>query len=389
MAALMDMDLLAIILVSLLVGWLIGRFAASRGRERETQGSDCSGSYIQGLNYLLANQPDKAIDLFVDLIKVDGDTIETHLALGNLFRSKGEVDRAIKIHQNLVARPNLDTDQRQLALSELAADYMKAGLLDRAENLYRELLQIRPNNVEALRRLFDIYSTEKSWSDAVEIAQRLQQLKNPESRVLLTHSLCEQAQQAMEQGNLRNARELLKQALDTDEQSLRAQLLMVELLQRQGDLRGAAKRLSQAAQRLPEYAECYLEPARQLFNTRGDSDGQLRFLLELYERRPSPDVALEILTLYRGRNQHDELLDFLRQALRQPGSLQLLDFCFHYFKSPARAQQLQGFWPELTHYLETLNRQREAYRCQVCGYGARAMQWQCPSCNSWSSFKPA
>ncbi len=388
MGALMDIDLLAIVLVTLLVGWLIGRFSVSRGREPEPEGNDCAGSYIQGLNFLLANKPDKAIDLFVDLIKVDSDTIETHLALGNLFRSKGEVDRAIKIHQNLLARPNLDPEQRALALSELAADYMKAGLLDRAENLYKELLQIRPRNTEALRRLFDIYSVEKSWAAASEVAQRLQQLKDPESRVLLTHSLCEQAQQSLEQGNTRAARELLKQALDTDSQSLRAELLMIEALQRQRETRKAIKRLEQAAQRLPEFGECFIEPAGRLFGAAGDGDGQLRFLKDLHARHPSPDVALEVLRLYRDRNRHDELLEFLREALRQPGSLQLLDFCFHYFKSPARAEQLQGFWPELTHYLETLNRNRVAWRCQVCGYGALALQWQCPSCKSWSSFRP-
>ncbi len=384
----MDIDLLAIILVTLLVGWLIGRFSVSRGREAEPDSSDCAGSYIQGLNYLLANQPDKAIDLFVELIKVDGDTIETHLALGNLFRSKGEVDRAIKIHQNLLARPNLEPGQRIQALTELAEDYMKAGLLDRAENLYKELLQIRPKHGEALRRLFDIYSVERAWSDASEVAHRLLQLKQPDSRLLLSHSLCEQAQQALDQGNTRSARELLKQALDCDDQCLRAELLMIETLQRQQDAGKAVKRLKQAAENLPEFAECFIEPARRLFGAIGDPEAQLRFLLDLHRQHPSPDVALEILQLYRDRNRHDELLEFLREALRQPGSLQLLDFCFHYFKSPARAEQLQGFWPELTHYLETLNRNRVAWRCQVCGYGAQALQWQCPSCKSWSSFKP-
>ena len=385
----MDIDLLAIILVSLLLGWLIGRFSTSRRKDPEAVTNDCSGSYIQGLNFLLANQPDKAIDLFVDLIKVDGETIETHLALGNLFRSKGEVDRAIKIHQNLLARPNLDPEQRALALSELADDYMKAGLLDRAENLYKELLQIRPRNLNALRRLFDIYSVEQSWADATQVAERLQQLKDPDSRLLLAHSLCEQAQQALNQGNTRAAREWLKQALDTDNQCLRAELLMIEALQRQQETRKAIRRLEQAAQRLPEYSECFLEPARKLFAASGDGEARLRFLLDLYQRHPSPDVALEILQRYRDLERHDELLEFLRRALRQPGSLQLLDFCFHYFRSPARAEQLQGFWPELTQYLETLNRNRVAWRCQSCGYGARDLQWQCPSCKSWSSFRPA
>ncbi len=384
----MDIVLLAIILLCLLVGWLAGRFLTPRCGETDTAGNDCASSYIQGLNYLLANQPDKAIDLFVELIKVDSDTIETHLALGNLFRSKGEVDRAIKIHQNLLARPNLDPEQRVHALSELAEDYMKAGLLDRAENLYKELLQIHPNQRLALRRLFDIYSIEQSWKDASEVAQRLLQLKEPESRLLFSHSLCEQAQTLLDQGNTRAARELLNQALDCDNECLRAELLMIATLQRQNEHRKAIKRLEQAAERLPEFGECFIEPARRLFADGADIDERLRFLHNLYRHRPSPDIALEILQTLRRENRHDDLLDFLRTALREPGSLQLLDFCFHYFKSPARAEQLHGFWPELTHYLETLNRNREAWRCQVCGYGARALQWQCPSCKSWSSFKP-
>jgi lipopolysaccharide biosynthesis regulator YciM len=192
----MDIWIPLAIVLALLSGWLIGRLsAAGRSKSAPTESLNCSEHYIQGLNYLLANKSDKAIELFVDLIKVDKETMETHLALGNLFRSKGEVDKAIKIHQNLVARPNLDQNQRAMALNELAEDYLKAGLLDRAENLYRELVQINRKNTTALYRLLEIYSLEKSWTEAREVAQALYDLEESGSRLVLTHCCCEMADQ--------------------------------------------------------------------------------------------------------------------------------------------------------------------------------------------------
>ncbi|MFB3058636.1 MAG: lipopolysaccharide assembly protein LapB, partial [Gammaproteobacteria bacterium] len=146
-----------------------------------------SESYVKGLNYLLADDSSKAIETFSELIKVNADTVETHIVLGNLFRSRGEVDRAIKIHQNLLARPDLSRKQRNLTVGELANDYLKAGLLDRAEALFKEMIQLKPDDLGVCRKLLDLYITEKSWNEATDCAKILYDRGDPGAAVILSH----------------------------------------------------------------------------------------------------------------------------------------------------------------------------------------------------------
>lgn len=372
---------------ALLLGWLIGRFSA-RGRDKSANSDsiNCSEHYIQGLNYLLANKSDKAIELFVDLIKVDKETMETHLALGNLFRSKGEVDKAIKIHQNLVARPNLDQNQRVMALNELAEDYLKAGLLDRAENLYRELVQINAKNTIALNRLLEIYSLEKSWGEARDIARALYELEEPGSKLVLTHCYCEIAEQSLRQGNARAARELLEQALQIDKQCIRALLLLVDVNLRNDQVSQARKLFYRLIKSSPQFIEVYLPAARELLLQRGSVTEYQNFLIEQYSHRAISSVALELLESYRNADQIDRMQAFLLQALHQAPSIELVEFAIRHVES--RSQSDPQIWPDLKAMFSKLNQRRVSFVCSYCGYGSQAMHWNCPSCNNWSSIKP-
>ena len=152
-------------------------WAARRGIARVSgaQVDRLRSTYFRGLNYLLNEQPDKAIEVFLQIAEVDSNTIETHLALGNLFRRRGEVDRAIRVHQNLVARPTLNAEQKTSALLELGEDYMRAGLLDRAETLFTDLVGIDARAPSALRHLISIYQQERDWHKAIDHARRLEQ----------------------------------------------------------------------------------------------------------------------------------------------------------------------------------------------------------------------
>ena len=377
----------ALILASLLIGWLLGR-TSTRPKDKSFNPDDynCSEHYIQGLNYLLANKSDKAIELFVDLVKVDKDTMETHLALGNLFRSKGEVDRAIKIHQNLVARPNLDQNQRVMSLTELAEDYLKAGLLDRAENLYKELVQINPKNTSALYKLLEIYSLEKSWLEAKDIANALYELKEPGSRLILTHCYCEMAEVSLEQGNLKDMRKYLDEAIQIDKKCIRALLLLIDLHIRDDNLNKAKQLFKQLINSTPQFIEIYLKPARDILLTHGSADEYQQFLTQQYDKNPISAVAVELLESLQGQENQQQLLEFLRQALQRSPSMELIEFALRYFKN--RPQQVDGVWPDLTQLFHQLNQKRLSYLCSVCGYGSQAMHWNCPSCKTWSSIKP-
>jgi len=199
-------------------GWLV----AQRGK------SFLSPDYFKGLNYLLNEEPDKAIDVFIKLIDVDSDTVETHLALGLLFRRRGEVNRAIRIHQNLIARTTLNPQQRSLALFELAHDYRHAGLLDRAEDLFRELAISGKYQVLALRQLLEIYQQEQDWNKAINIAQKLVVFDNKQMHTIAQY-YCELAEDYRQKGQNDAALEAIENALKADQNCVRASLIEGQL----------------------------------------------------------------------------------------------------------------------------------------------------------------
>jgi len=383
----MDIWFPAIIVASLLLGWIIGRFSASKNKtSSQSDTFNCSESYIQGLNYLLANKSDKAIELFVDLIKVDNETMETHLALGNLFRSKGEVDHAIKIHQNLVARPNLDQNQRVMALSELAEDYLKAGLLDRAENLFKELVQINPKNVYAQRKLFELYSLEKTWVQARDAAQVLADQDEPDGRLILTHCYCEMAESAMLSGNLRDAKGYLDKAIQIDGKCMRALLSLIDFHIKNNDMTKAAKLFRQLLNSSPQFIDIFIKPARDIFLKHGSGEKYQEFLTSQYEKTNSATVAIELLNSFAHVDKHEKLQEFLHMALEKSPSLQIFDYAFRYIQ--AHPEGLSDMWADISSHFQDIESKKENYSCNACGYGSQKMHWNCPSCNVWSSFKP-
>ena len=216
----------------LLVGLLVpvaaasGYLAGRRGSEKSSgqRVTRLTSSYFRGLNYLLNEQPDKAIELFLQIAEPDSDTLETQLALGNLFRRRGEVDRAIRLHQNLFTRPLLSAEQRSLALVELGEDYLRAGLLDRAEALYKDLLQVDGQEAIALRQLIEIYQQEQDWDSAIAAAERLCESGDCSNTALIAQFRCELADRALEQGDHEGARSHLQRALNDQPDCIRAEL---------------------------------------------------------------------------------------------------------------------------------------------------------------------
>jgi len=208
--------------IAALSGWLAAR--AHYKKKYRPQDLKITPEYFKGLNYLLNEQPDKAIDVFIRLLEVNSETVETHLALANLFRRRGETDRAIRIHQNLIARPTLNSSQRIQALVELGLDYMNAGVLDRAEQLFLELLQQSSPPEQAIKQLLRIYQQEKHWDKAIEMAKRLQPNKNNDIGILIAQFYCELAEQKFD-SNPTSIAQILKQAHAYDPNCVRASLL--------------------------------------------------------------------------------------------------------------------------------------------------------------------
>ena len=266
-----------------------------------------------------------------------------------------------------------------------ASDYLKAGLLDRAEKLYRELIELKADPPKAYRHLLDLYITEKSWKEAVECAQALYKMGQTEAGIVYSQCLCEIAAEAIASGNHRLARKSLDQALEVDTDSVRASLLLIQLHLKAGKLSAAKRNFSRLVLQRPDYLGLYIEPARQVFMQNDDRVYQ-DFLQEQYREHPSTRLAIALLEHYARHDQIEKARQFLSDILRQSPSFEAFEFALRFLKS--NPEQLGETWESLTVFLKTLQDKKIEYVCTRCGYESHAIQWLCPSCRNWASMRP-
>jgi lipopolysaccharide biosynthesis regulator YciM len=381
-----DIWLLSLILVAILIGWIFGRWMP-HGKIVTADGSrNYSESYVKGLNYLLSDDSNKAIETFSELIKVNADTVETHFVLGNLFRSKGEVDRAIKVHQNLLARPDLNRKQRNMAIGELANDYLKAGLLDRAEKLFKEMIQLNSGDLNAYRNLLDLYIIEKSWEEAIDCAQFLYSHGDTGAGVILSHCHCELAEAAMKIGNNKLVRESLARALDIDKACVRAALLLIRQHLNLNDIGAAKKIFHQLVKSNADFMNLYIGPAKDIYSHGRETNAYQKFLQDQHQKNPSTHLAIALIEHYASINQIEKAREFLSEVLQQSPSFEAFEFALRFLKSdPAH---LSETWESLSKFLLSMQNKKIEYVCSSCGYESHAIQWNCPSCRHWSTMKP-
>lgn len=382
------LDLLWLLLpVAAASGWWAGRRGARRGGSARAKAPRPPSDYFRGLNYLLNEQPDKAIEVFLRLVEVDSETIETHLALGNLFRRRGEVDRAIRIHQNLIARPNLASELRSYALLELARDYMRAGVLDRAEGLFSELVRNRSHVAEASRQLLTIYEREREWKAAIESAERLQRVTGEYQSDLIAHYWCELADTERRRGDDKAALKLAQRALGADQGSVRASIIEGDIAMDAQQYRQAVRAYrrveSQDPAFLPEVIERLLTALGQVEH----ASALEAYLDRLRGRYNSISVIQAATNLIREREGEAAARDFFREQLLKRPSLRGLREWVALELDHASERSRPGTEIVLD-MLDRLLESKPVYQCNQCGYQGKHLQWQCPSCRSWNTVKP-
>ena len=379
------MELLWLLLpIAAASGW----YAAKRSTaQTEKPKVDPSSDYFRGLNFLLNEQPDKAIDVFVKMLEVDSDTVETHLALGNLFRRRGEVDRAIRIHQNLIARPTLNREQRALALLELGQDYMRAGLFDRAESLFHELGELNLYQEQALSNLRIIYQQERDWEKCLNVSKKLEQLTGRSLRTEQAHYYCELAQQAKEKRDLVTVAGLLKKAQASDSSCVRATLLQGEMEVLQGTCKSAIRIYKRVEEQDPDYISEMLPSLLDCYRETGNRRDLFNYLQELLGRHDNISTALVVADIIEAEQGEDKALEFLTGYLQNNPNLEGLDRLI-----TLNLKSSSGSTPEtlriIKQLVEKILSNAPAYQCVRCGYHAKTLHWQCPGCKSWSSIKP-
>jgi lipopolysaccharide biosynthesis regulator YciM len=381
------MELLWLLLpVAAASGWMAARRSERRSSEPKASGCDNHPAYFRGLNHLLNEEPDKAIDVFVEMLEVDSETVETHLALGNLFRRRGEVERSIRIHQNLIARPALTGEQRAEALLELGKDYMRAGLYDRAENLFKELRDSELRVIPALRNLRWIYQQEKDWEACLSVTEALQPLVDESLGIERAHYFCELAAAAVAVGQSVRAKDLLKAAVEADYGCVRALHMRADLAMQDDDFKTAILLYHEAAERDPEYLPEILPDLVEAYKRGGDIAGLRQYLDQLLAQRSGSSVDLIAVNLVKETDGDAAAARLLGERVRQSPSLKgLLRLVELNARIPEHhaAEVLSGLHDHIQHLLE----ERPQYQCHKCGFAAKTLHWQCPCCRGWGSVR--
>jgi lipopolysaccharide biosynthesis regulator YciM len=365
-------------------GWALGRFGERD--EDEPAPPPLNIDYLKGLNFLLNEQTDQALEHFLKMVRVDDKTIETHFALGSLFRRRGEVDRAIRIHQNIIARPDLAAEQRDQALFSLAKDYLRAGLLDRAENVFARLAQGSRYQVEALEQLCRIYELEHEWQKAIDAGQKLEVLSGRSLELEIAHYYCELAEQAIANKDYTAARAFVKKAQSGRPRTMRGALTRAGIARDTNDTK-TALRLYHRIIDESEYLITEALPQLVDIYDREDSTDKLERSLEsLLAKHPEikTDVAYTaIVNQIDGVKVIDNCVE--EYMLNEPT---LTDFIDMQTIDDANGQHRATALKKVRSALSKLASTTPRYQCKECGFSSQQLLWQCPSCKDWETQRP-
>jgi lipopolysaccharide biosynthesis regulator YciM len=338
-------------------------------------------SYFKGLNFLLNEQPDKAIEAFIEVVKVDPETVELHFALGSLFRRRGEYDRAIRMHQNLLERDDLAAEQKVIALAELGQDYLKAGILDRAEEVFKKL-ESSPQAPLARKHLLDIYEQEKDWNRAIEMTRHVE----PDARAMAQY-YCELAASEAAQSRPDAARRHLERALEENRKCVRASLQLGDLEKDQNPEK-AIEHWKRIESQDPAYLALAAQRLLDAHRDAGRGEEGLRLLTNYLERYPSLDLLDTVFRQTLEAKGHEEAYTLVRDELRRNPTLLGLDRLLE-------AQIIAAAQPERRRDLELVRNlvhghtlRLARYRCESCGFKARQFHWRCPGCGGWETYPP-
>ena len=366
-------------------GWLAGR----RGGEIKggARVSRLSNTYFRGLNYLLNEQQDKAIEIFLQIAEVDKDTVETQFAIGHLFRRRGEVDRAIRLHQSLVGRHGLSEEQKTRAVLALGEDYMRAGLLDRAETLFTDLVGMGVLAPQALKQLIAIYQAERDWPKAIEHAEKLESVSGEDMGRTIAHFRCELAEKARLENDIAGARKQLELACEADSHSVRAGVIEGRIELAEGNDAATIRAFERVVRNDIEFLPEVLGPLLACYERRGESARARGFLQEVIEGYPGVSPVLALAQLIQRDEGIDEAQAFLARQLQQRPSIRgeaaLIDLSLSN-PNDDPGERLRS----LKQITDALVVRTASDGCQRCGFGTRAHHWHCPSCKSWGSIKP-
>ena len=365
------------------LGWLAARIDI---KQLITESRRLPHSYFKGLNFLLNEQPDKAIEAFIEVVKIERETVELHFGLGSLFRRRGEVERAIRMHQTILDREDIAPEQKLQALFELAQDYLKAGLLDRAEDLFGKLAGTAYEQ-QGLRFLLEIYEQEKDWAKAIDTSRRMDEITGKSSARDIAHFCCEIAAGEILHARYEAAIRQLEEALSINRKCTRANILLGDIALAQGKVGAAIGYWQRIEAQNPDYLSLLADKLLNAYERDGRAADGLQLLRGYLANHPSLDLlntVFDATLLAQGPEvAHQLLREELRRTPTLIGLLKLIEV------------QLTQASPDQRHDLELVRslvqqhtRHLALYKCDNCGFRARQFYWHCPACHGWETYVP-
>ena len=373
--------LASVFIILAATGWALGYFG-----ERDEQ-PPLNIDYLKGLNFLLNEQTDQAVDHFLKMVRVDDTTIETHFALGNLFRKRGEVYRAIKIHQNIIARPDITEEQRNQAFYSLAKDYLHAGLFDRAEVLFIRLNDKSEFKSESLKNLISIYEQEKEWSKAIEIAKKLNKLYYDDSLDMqISHYHCESAEEAIDEKNYGKAITCLNSVNSRNNKTLRIELIFAKLNAIQGYEKKAVDIYFNILKQNNYFVAEALPLVFNIFknqNTLQEFDKKLNSVIN---QKPKISNLIAYTALASNIEYSKSIDNCIEDYIRSDEALSEFINVNDIFQSELDIKD--SSIKKIKHGLMVLANNNPRYQCNECGFSSQKLLWQCPSCKAWETQRP-
>ena len=364
-----------------------GWFCRGLDQRQRDDTTNLPEAYSHGLSLLLTGETDKAIDTFVEVVRIDPDLVDLHHVLGNLFRERGEFERAIRLHRHLYNRADLSKEERTRALKELAQDYIRAGFFDRAEAAFRRLSEMPSEHLYALRSLLEIYVTEHEWAAAIETARLLETQAGESHSAEIAHFYCERIDLALKRKNLEEATLLVGKALEREDATPRVGITAARVALAAGNGKEAVAHWERVAERFPEYLPIFVGPLADAMTAQGDEAGAVTLLRDACEKTRSIDAMEAALSRVRklGDAGSAEAQKIVTGMLHARPSLLAFNALVQlkHEEDPSDEQTKM-----LASLLEKHARRLSRYQCRKCGFLASRFNWHCLGCGSWDSFPP-
>jgi lipopolysaccharide biosynthesis regulator YciM len=339
---------------------------------------------FKGIRYLITNEPDRAIEEFVKSVKLNSDTVETYITLADLYRSKGEIDRAIRIRQNVILRPNLDKNTKLMALLDLGLDYRKGGFLDRALSIFSQVIQEDPKNVKALKEMERIYEDLKEWDKAYETRKKIERLEKRNYKNILAHYLVEMAKQEEEKGDRKKAISLLNKAISTDPGCADAYLHLGDIYLSMGKQKDAISSWKKVLYRSPEFIFLAYKRLETSFYRIKDARLIEDFLSECMRKREDVFICIAYAKFLYSKGDVRNALEYINRAIKIDPSF------WEARRLKGKILLEQGMKEEalreLSEIVESISTPYLKFQCEMCGFESEQLQWQCPQCKRWDTI---